>query len=245
MKTRFDLLPWDSIEDVAKVLQSSVEKYGEFTWQGKSVYGDIQAMLRHVIAYMQGDKIDESGHHALAHAVVRCLFILHKERRESVDIKPEIVGVVNDNIDSLITGSPKTWEGLQKSMNTEDWPWHMLDNDAICKYLDYFNNIGFYDVIDFNKKLTIRLGRKSEDEYCWQILYQDARFLNRDDCFECYKNIRSCRHIQIENIQIYLRGSSKFFDHNINIFTANTERIRDILTQLMDWSINYPGFKEE
>lgn len=63
-KTRWDLLPWDSLEGVAQVLTFGAEKYAEDSWrevpEGEKRY--FSAMIRHWRAMKNGEKLDpESG----------------------------------------------------------------------------------------------------------------------------------------------------------------------------------------
>jgi hypothetical protein len=79
MKTRFDLIPPESEEQVAKVVTHGAEKYGEKNWQSldnpHTRY--TAAALRHLNAYRKGEKIDpESGLPHLAHVATNALFLL-------------------------------------------------------------------------------------------------------------------------------------------------------------------------
>jgi len=69
-KPRWDLLPFDALEQIVKVYTIGVDKYGEKNWQNgiswRRIFGGI---MRHMAAWMLGkDMDDESGLPNLAHA---------------------------------------------------------------------------------------------------------------------------------------------------------------------------------
>lgn len=76
-------LPWDTIEEVALVLDRGAEKYGQDNWklcEHKDLDRYKSAALRHLSKYMQGELVDqETGFKHLAHAVTNLLFLIHKE----------------------------------------------------------------------------------------------------------------------------------------------------------------------
>lgn len=81
-KPRMDLLPFDALEEVAKVLTFGAKKYTENGWQ-KVENADARyraAMLRHYCADQSGDKYDkESGLLHAAHMATNALFVLWYE----------------------------------------------------------------------------------------------------------------------------------------------------------------------
>lgn len=84
-KLRFDLLPPGPLEEVVGVLTFGAKKYEADNWkevpEPKRRY--LAASLRHIIAWMRGEKYDpESGRHHLAHAACGLLFVLHFEQSE-------------------------------------------------------------------------------------------------------------------------------------------------------------------
>ena len=81
-KTRFDLLPFQSVEDVAKVLTHGAKKYAPENWRhvpdGENRY--LAAAFRHIWAWKKGEKNDpETGISHLAHAACSLLFIAELE----------------------------------------------------------------------------------------------------------------------------------------------------------------------
>ena len=84
-KLKWSLLPFEELKDVVKVLMHGAEKYSVNNWKkcdDTNRYKD--ALMRHVIAYVSGEKTDEEfGLSHLAHAICNCLFLMwfdkHKE----------------------------------------------------------------------------------------------------------------------------------------------------------------------
>lgn len=69
-KLRWDLLPFDSVEDIVKVYTFGAEKYGDENWRaGIKWKRIIAAIFRHLTAFVLGEDIDkESGLPHLSHA---------------------------------------------------------------------------------------------------------------------------------------------------------------------------------
>lgn len=86
-KTRYDLVHWPFIEEVAEVLTLGAAKYSDDNWKavregpnGRGRY--IAAAFRHFIAWIGGEKDDpESGKSHLAHMAC-CLMFLAWEKGE-------------------------------------------------------------------------------------------------------------------------------------------------------------------
>lgn len=83
-KLRWDLLPWDELEDIVKVLTHGATEYGEYNWQkldnAKARYH--AAAMRHIVAWTQGKQLDDkSGLSHLAHAGCNLLFLAWFDRR--------------------------------------------------------------------------------------------------------------------------------------------------------------------
>ena len=89
-KTRFDLLPWNEIKQVADVLTQGSIKYADDNWKfvpdSKKRY--FAATMRHLVAWKEGEKIDkESGISHLAHAICCLLFLLFFDNNEDQNDK--------------------------------------------------------------------------------------------------------------------------------------------------------------
>lgn len=83
-KLDYTLVPWEGLEEVVKVLEFGARKYARDNWQhvegGETRY--LAAAFRHIIAYNQGEKVDqETGLSHLAHAGCCLLFLLSLEKR--------------------------------------------------------------------------------------------------------------------------------------------------------------------
>lgn len=90
---RFDLLPWDALEEVARVYDFGSRKYAERNWElGYSWSLSYQALVRHIVRFWLGeDKDPESGLSHMAHATFHCLCLLSFILRGAgVDNRPEM-----------------------------------------------------------------------------------------------------------------------------------------------------------
>jgi hypothetical protein len=78
-KPRYALLPWDAIEEVAKVMTYGAAKYDDRNWErGMSWDRPFSAAMRHLVAFWQKreDLDPESGCYHLASAACNILFLL-------------------------------------------------------------------------------------------------------------------------------------------------------------------------
>ena len=77
-KLKWSLIPFEELKDVVKVLMHGAEKYSADNWKkcdDTTRYKD--ALMRHVVAYVSGEKTDEEfGLSHLAHAICNCLFLM-------------------------------------------------------------------------------------------------------------------------------------------------------------------------
>ncbi len=75
---RFDLIPFDALEEVARVYGVGAEKYADDNWlKGYAWRLSAGALLRHVARFMVGEDRDpETGCLHLAHAAWHCLTLL-------------------------------------------------------------------------------------------------------------------------------------------------------------------------
>jgi hypothetical protein len=80
-KRDFTLLPWDSVEEIVKVLEFGAAKYARDNWKKVEADRYVKAAFRHLIAYNQGEENDkESGLSHLAHLGCCVLFLLSLEK---------------------------------------------------------------------------------------------------------------------------------------------------------------------
>lgn len=87
--------------------KSGAEKYGPFNWRTNSVAASvyIAAALRHILAYADGQDIDEdSGYPVLAHALASLAI--------AVDAT-ETGNLVDDRVKGAAAGLLKRWSNLK------------------------------------------------------------------------------------------------------------------------------------
>ena len=77
-KPRYDLLPFDALDDVAAVLAYGAKKYADRNWERGLAWGRLSgALMRHLSQFHQGQLVDEeSGLPHLAHMAC-CALMLH------------------------------------------------------------------------------------------------------------------------------------------------------------------------
>jgi hypothetical protein len=75
-KLDWRLLPWAQLEETVKVLMHGAEKYAIDNWKKVSRERYENALMRHAVSYMSGEKIDpESGMNHLSHIMCNALFL--------------------------------------------------------------------------------------------------------------------------------------------------------------------------
>lgn len=81
-KTRFDLIPFESLAEIADVLEYGANKYEAHNWaRGADWSRYFSALCRHVFAWWRGeDKDPETGYSHLAHAGCCLLFLMQYQR---------------------------------------------------------------------------------------------------------------------------------------------------------------------
>ena len=77
-KTRWDLLPYDALDEIAKVLTDGANQYGDRNWEKGFPWTAVFAsLMRHTSAWMLGEDLcPKSGRPHLAHAGCNVLFLL-------------------------------------------------------------------------------------------------------------------------------------------------------------------------
>lgn len=85
-KPKWNLLPWDELEDVVHVLTFGAKKYAPDNWKfvddANNRYMD--AAMRHLVAHQQGETRDsESGESHIAHAICCLLFMLWHSKNDN------------------------------------------------------------------------------------------------------------------------------------------------------------------
>lgn len=81
-KLRYDLIPPEVIEELAKVLTHGAAKYAPNNWKKVEPFNDryYAALMRHLEAWRQGEQLDkDSGLHHLSHVITNVAFLLWKD----------------------------------------------------------------------------------------------------------------------------------------------------------------------
>ena len=83
-KTRFDLVPFESIGEIADVLGIGARKYSANNWcRGTEWSRYFAALCRHIFAWWRGEDNDpETGKSHLAHAGCCLLFLMEYQRNK-------------------------------------------------------------------------------------------------------------------------------------------------------------------
>lgn len=82
-KPRYDLLPPELLDGVARVLTVGATKYAPRNWELGIMYGRVfSALMRHMWAWWRGENVDaETGHSHLWHAGCCLAFLIAYEAR--------------------------------------------------------------------------------------------------------------------------------------------------------------------
>lgn len=76
-KLRMDLIPPSAIKALATVLTYGANKYSESTWHNVEPYRYKAALLRHIVAWMDGERLDEESQLPhLYHALTNLAFLI-------------------------------------------------------------------------------------------------------------------------------------------------------------------------
>jgi hypothetical protein len=104
-KLRVDLIPPEALESLGAVLRHGATKYEDRNWEKGIQYNRIYAaLLRHLITWAKGEKIDaESGFNHLDHAFCNLMFLVTYERRGMVSFDNLTHNNSHRDIDTLDT----------------------------------------------------------------------------------------------------------------------------------------------
>ena len=88
---RFDLIPAEPLEELARVYGRGAKKYQDDNWRkGYSWKLSFGAMMRHAWAFWRGESHDELGNHHLACAAWHCFTLMwYEQNRKSLDDRPK------------------------------------------------------------------------------------------------------------------------------------------------------------
>ena len=125
-KPDYSLVPFGALDEVVKVLTYGAKKYDRFNWEKVEDIRYQAAALRHISAYMQGEKYDpETGINHMAHAICSLLFLTQfdldknnsKSGEKTVYNPAELVYNTSYTIDSA---TPEDWnQAYTFTMNKE------------------------------------------------------------------------------------------------------------------------------
>jgi len=76
-KPKYHVVPTYALEEVMKAFTYGADKYGAFNYSGGMEYSRyINAAIRHINDFLQGENIDESGNTHLSHAVASLMMLM-------------------------------------------------------------------------------------------------------------------------------------------------------------------------
>jgi hypothetical protein len=77
-KSRYSLMPWDALDEVAELMAKSADKHGETGYRhGRDWGGEIDSLMRHMSEFIRGGDTDmDSNMPILAHVAARALILL-------------------------------------------------------------------------------------------------------------------------------------------------------------------------
>lgn len=86
-KPRYDLIPGDSLHELAKLYTTGAAIYGDRNWEKGMSWGRIfGAMMRHAWAFWRGERFDpKDGQHHLASVAWCALALMSYDMREIGD----------------------------------------------------------------------------------------------------------------------------------------------------------------
>ena len=106
-KIRWDLLPDEMLEEVAKVFTYGAEKYSDFNWRNGMRWSRLYAATwRHMVAWRKGETWDpESGCHHLAHVIWNVLILEEHQRLViGIDDSPSALDLTPQYVAGIIDG---------------------------------------------------------------------------------------------------------------------------------------------
>lgn len=121
-KPDYSLVPFGALDEVVKVLTHGSKKYDRFNWEKVEDIRYQAAALRHISAYMQGEKFDpETGINHLAHAICSLMFLVEFDTKNQKNItkpvyKQENV-IYNSTYASIDDASVEDWNRAYRNIN--------------------------------------------------------------------------------------------------------------------------------
>ena len=121
-KPDYSLVPFGALDEVVKVLTHGSKKYDRFNWENVEDIRYQAAALRHISAYMQGEKFDpETSINHLAHAICSLMFLVEFDKKNQKNItkpvyKQENV-IYNSTYASIDDASVEDWNRAYRNIN--------------------------------------------------------------------------------------------------------------------------------
>ena len=93
-KLRYDLIPPEILEELAKVLTYGANKYEEHNWEKGMKWSRVfGALMRHMWSWWKGENVDpETGYSHLSHALCNIVFLVTYEQRKMKQFDDRFVG---------------------------------------------------------------------------------------------------------------------------------------------------------
>ncbi len=79
-KDRYDLVPPIAYRAIASVMTHGAETYGENNWQGVAISRYYAALMRHLMAWREGEALDKSGMPHLWHVLTNAAFMVYLDK---------------------------------------------------------------------------------------------------------------------------------------------------------------------
>jgi len=114
-KPDYSLVPFGALDEVVKVLTYGAKKYDRFNWEKIEAHRYQAAAMRHISAYMQGEKFDpETGINHMAHAICSLMFLVEFDKKDSkkdqIDVYEQLQPVYNGSINKKLNDvTPAEW----------------------------------------------------------------------------------------------------------------------------------------
>jgi hypothetical protein len=139
-KLRYDLIPSEAMDELAKVLTHGATKYEDHNWaRGMKWSRVFAALMRHMWSWWKGESVDpETGYSHLSHALCNIVFLVTYEQRKMKQFDDRFVGPMYDVSQGEQNLMPRQEMVLQKFPlshvdRAEIRPW----DDAITYWSDF------------------------------------------------------------------------------------------------------------
>ena len=132
-KNRLELLDYDFVEGIGRILTFGAIKYEAWNWQKAGSDEDLErlrgALMRHSMAYMRGEKLDpETGESHLSHMGCCMMFLDYFDRQKAIDKDTEIT----TSIDATPTHAEKQGDirAVRRWLENSPFSFRNIDTDG-------------------------------------------------------------------------------------------------------------------